>query len=129
MLEGLTVNYEDGEIVFSEGDAAADMYVVRSGAVRITRTGDDGSVVVLATLGEGEFFGEMGLFSPGLRSASATAVGATELAVIDKTAFMGLVRDPVVWEVLAKMSERIRAADEALAEAGIETVQGTERLG
>lgn len=117
MIDGITVSYPDGAVVFRQGDPAAEMYVVRSGSVRITRTGDDGGTCELGLIGPGDFFGEMALFVPGTRSATAVAVGETELDCVDKPTFMALVKDPVVWRILAKMSERVRATDERLADA------------
>lgn len=113
MLSGLVRGYEDGDVIFSQGDAAADMYVVRSGAVRVFRS-RDGADLTLATLGAGEFFGEMALFAPGTRNATAVAVGPTECEVLDKPAFLALIKDPVVWDMLAKMSARMREADETI---------------
>lgn len=113
MLSGICMGFADGDVVFSQGDAAADMYVIRSGKVRIYRT-HDGEEVTLAVLGAEDFFGEMALFTPGSRTATAVAVGDAEVEVVDRPTFMSLIKDPVVWRMLAKMSERVRLADEAL---------------
>lgn len=113
MLSGIRMGFADGDVVFSQGDAAADMYVIRSGKVRIYRT-HDGEETTLAVLGPEDFFGEMALFAPGLRAATAVAVGDTEVEAVDRPTFMSLIKDPVVWRILAKMSERVRTADEAL---------------
>lgn len=111
MLSGFPAFYSDGDVIFAQGDASADMYIIRSGGVRIMREGSSGDVEI-ARLGENDFFGEMGLFSPAPRSATAIAVGETEVDVVDKTTFLSVVQDPVVWQMLEKMSERIRQADE-----------------
>lgn len=119
MLSGICMTFRDGDVVFSQGDAAADMYVIRSGRVRIFRT-HDGDEVTLAVLGPDDFFGEMALFVPGSRAATAVAVGDAEVEVLDRPTFMSLIKDPVVWRILMKMSDRIRAADEALEDAATE---------
>ncbi len=108
MLMGLPVTYQPGDVIFRQGDAAADLYVIRSGSVRITRT--SGSVTeVLAELGSGDFFGEMAIFDPGPRSATATAVGAVELEAVDRPTFVSAMDEPEVQAMLAEMARRIRA--------------------
>jgi CRP-like cAMP-binding protein len=108
-LNGLAMDFADGDIVFLEGDAAADMFVVRSGAVDIVRD-RDGARELLERVGEGGFFGEVALFSPGPRTATAVASGPTRLEVIDLPTFQAFVGDPLVWMICAKLSERLRRA-------------------
>lgn len=121
MLEehGRIKNYKDGEIIFKEGDQGQEMYLVREGKVKIVRTSKE-KPVTLATLGIGEFFGEMALFEDQVRSATAQAVGATELSIIDKETFMSFIKDPVIWTVLEKMSDRIREVDDKLEALSVE---------
>ena len=114
MLSGIPSTHSDGHVFFAQGDSAADLYIVRSGTVRIVRTTDAGEIVELATLGAGEVFGEMGLFAPGPRSATAVASGEVEIEVIDRPAFLASIDDPIVLQILEKMSERLRRMDEML---------------
>ncbi len=121
MLEehGRIKNYKDGEVIFKEGDKGQEMYLVREGKVKIVRTGKE-KPVTLATLGIGEFFGEMALFGDQVRSAAAQAVGDTELSIVDKETFMSFIKDPVIWTVLEKMSDRIREVDDKLEALSVE---------
>ena len=116
MLRGIPAEYEDGEVIFSQDDPAADMYLITSGHVRIIRHGEHGEFE-LAKLGAGEFFGEMALFAPGPRSATARAQGTVEVEVVDRSAFIDSVEDPIVRQILQKMSERLRLMDTAFAVA------------
>lgn len=117
MLEGIPCTYEDGQVIFSQGDPAADMYVIVSGLVRIERE-SGGQSVELAMLGPGEFFGEMGLFAPGPRTASAVAVGDVGVEVIDLATFKTAVPEPTVWRMLSRLSERVRQAYDSMDAAG-----------
>lgn len=110
-LEGIVARFEDGEIIFTEGDAAADMYLVTDGSVEIVRE-RGGSIEVLEVVEPGGFFGEMALFSPGARAATAIARGATEVEVVDLPTFQAFVGDPTVWRICAKLSERCRGASQ-----------------
>jgi CRP-like cAMP-binding protein len=114
-LTGVRTSLADGDVIFEQGESAADMYVVRSGEVLIVRDPQT-QPMVLARIGPGDFFGEMALFSPGVRSATAVAHGATEVEVIDLPTFKAFVGDPVIWNMFARMSERVRRADELLGE-------------
>ena len=74
---------DDGEILFEEGDAADQAYLVMDGNVQIFRkTGN--KEVVLATLGKGDILGEMSLIDNQPRMASARVVGNAKLTVITR---------------------------------------------
>lgn len=124
-LKGIDAVYADGDMVFVEGDAAADMYVVRSGSVEIFRM-RDGVRTVLERVGPGGFFGEMALFSPSVRSASAVACGEVHLEAIDTPTFQAYLGDPLIWSICAKLSERARRATAHLGGGGLDDVIDTE---
>jgi CRP/FNR family cyclic AMP-dependent transcriptional regulator len=67
-----------GEHVFEEGDKGESMFLVNEGKVQIHRNSSNGRVV-LATLGEGDFFGEMAIVHNTKRTATATAMTDTNL--------------------------------------------------
>lgn len=115
MLEehGIVRKYQDGDTIFKQGEKGHEMYIIRSGKVKIFRQ-SDGQKVTLATLKIDDFFGEMALFSGKPRSATAQAIGKTELLAVDKETFLSLIKEPVVWNVLERMSERLRDIDEQL---------------
>jgi CRP/FNR family transcriptional regulator, cyclic AMP receptor protein len=110
---GNVKKFKDKEIIFEESDRGDVMYIVRSGYVRIYRR-RDGQAIEYGIIGPGEFFGEMALFAERTRSASAQAKGETELELIDVDNFIGRVSDPIVWNVIKKLSERIRDIDDRI---------------
>lgn len=110
---GVPRHFEDGQIIFSQGSRGDEMFVVRAGKVRI-HASHDGHDVTLAFLGPHEFFGEMSLLTGETRSASAQAQGPVELTVVDAETFNRLVGDPLVHDMLARMSQRIRDVDREL---------------
>lgn len=63
---------QSGEVVFSEGDIGSSFYVLIAGQVMVQKK-REGEVVVLATLGPGECFGEMALVRNDVRSATVMA--------------------------------------------------------
>lgn len=72
-----------GERIFRVGDFGDAMYFIYKGEVEIV-TADD---VVIATVGEGAFFGEMALLRNGTRNASARATQFCDLYVLKKESF------------------------------------------
>jgi putative ABC transport system ATP-binding protein len=62
-----------GDVVFRQGDRGDLVYVVESGEIEIARTRDDGSTEVVATVTEGNYFGELAPMFGLQRSASARA--------------------------------------------------------
>lgn len=116
MLEehGELKEYSAGENIFIEGDEGKQMFVVQHGAIEIYRE-RDGQHGTLATLKPHEFFGEMAFFGDSTRSASARATEDSEILVIDQATFESFINEPVVWQVLEKMSQRIREVDDKLS--------------
>lgn len=75
--------FNTGDVIFREGEAGSEMYLVRSGSVKISR-GD----TELGQISKGEIFGEMALISDEPRMATAVAEDATVLEVVSKSDFM-----------------------------------------
>jgi CRP-like cAMP-binding protein len=123
-----TRTWADGEVIFEQGDVGTEMYIVNSGRVEIYRT-KGGQELKLATLGPGEYFGEMSLLLGEPRSASARAAGGAELSIIDRDTFMRLsVEHPVIWRLMTEMGERIQDVDSRLDDFVGRSVQASDVL-
>jgi CRP-like cAMP-binding protein len=101
-------SYPDGGVIFIRGDAGDRAYIVRKGLVEIREGGR-----AIESITVGQLFGEMALIDQGPRSASAVAVGPTDVAVIDREAFIRLVRhDPdFALNVMTEIVRRLRAVN------------------
>jgi len=108
-----------GSIIFEEGDYGHEMYIIRSGEIEIYRSRDTGQTI-LAKLKHGDFFGEMAVFTGMTRSASARTLTECELQIVTKGTFDQLVKEPVVWRMLQKMSDRIRDFDDKVEDLLVE---------
>ncbi|MFL6206908.1 MAG: Crp/Fnr family transcriptional regulator [Acidimicrobiales bacterium] len=106
---------EAGEPVFRQGEKGIDLFVIQSGTVEISR-GDGDERVVMATLRQGAFFGEMSVLESMPRDADAVAVTRTELLVISQGGLLiRLRRDPTfAVEMLHQLSGRVRALNQQL---------------
>ncbi len=108
-------DYKDGSIIFEENSIGKEMYIIMSGKVKIIK--EKGTVeTILATLEEGEFFGEMSLFDNNPRSATVKAIGNVKLLQINQKNFLKKIsKDPsLAFRILEKMSQRIRITDETI---------------
>src|ERR1017187_8229170 len=75
----VTRRYSSGEIVFSEGEACAGLYVVEQGNIRIFKISPAGCEQVLSIDGPGSAVAEVPVFDGGNYPASAAAVGDVTL--------------------------------------------------
>ena len=107
--------FKRGHVLFREGEPGKEMYVVQSGKVNITKTVRD-TEKILATLGAGEFFGEMALLNNKPRSAGAVMHEDGKLLVIDPRTFEAMIRGNVEIAVrlIKKLSDRLQDADEQI---------------
>lgn len=110
--------FADGEYIVKQGDEGSDMFVIRSGGVRISRR-VEGQEILLADLERGEFFGEMSLLESLPRDADARALGETRLLVVGTgSLLMRIRRDPsFALEMLHHLSSRIRSLNAQLERA------------
>jgi CRP/FNR family transcriptional regulator, cyclic AMP receptor protein len=104
-----TRRYRRGDLIFRQGDPGDGLHVVLSGRVRIWTTGDGGGEAILATLRPNEFFGALALLDGAPRSASATAIEATETLTVPRERFRQLIddvpaiRDHVILQLTAEV--------------------------
>jgi len=103
-----------GDVLFKDGDPGDEMYLIKSGKIRISKAAGD-IEKTLAILKEGDFFGEMSVIDGSPRSATATALEPTELVIFDREVFMNQVREnPLIEYVLHTLIRRLRETDEQI---------------
>jgi CRP-like cAMP-binding protein len=115
-----------GDVIFEKGDPATNLFVVFSGRVAIVARAADGRESVISVLGPGALFGEMSMFDSGVRSANARALTSAHLIAVEFDDVRELLvhRPEVLWAVVRILSRRLRATDEALADAMFLDVTG-----
>jgi CRP/FNR family transcriptional regulator len=120
------VELDRGAVLFHEGDPGDRLYVIVEGKVKLGRASGDGRENLLAILGPGEMFGELSLFDPGPRNATATAIADTVLIGLgneDLTAWLS-GRPAVARQLLSALARRLRRTNEALADLVFSDVPG-----
>jgi CRP/FNR family transcriptional regulator len=117
--------YEAGQVVFREGDQGDTCFVVKSGAIKISRE-HGGRTIALAELRGGDMFGELSMFGGEVRSATAAALEDTAaIALLAGDVRRLLAGNPeIALKMLETMADRVRATNQRLANQSFQTVAG-----
>jgi hypothetical protein len=111
------VEFAAGAAVFREGDAGGDMFIIESGQIDIVRKvrGDE----PVATLGPGDFFGEMSMLEDQPRFAGAFARTPVRALRIERAAFTDMLKQNVeiAVRIMRKLAARQRRAELRAQEA------------
>ncbi|GAA3604913.1 Crp/Fnr family transcriptional regulator [Marihabitans asiaticum] len=120
------VRMERGDVLFHEGDQGDRLYVITEGKIKLGCTSTDGRENLLAILGPGEMFGELSLFDPGPRTATATAVAETQLIGLGNDQLRTLLQSHprIAATLLASLARRLRRTNENLADLVFTDVPG-----
>ena len=118
-LEPMRTHFTKNSVIFAEGDLGLAMYVIESGSVEI-RKRIGGEETVLATLGKGDFFGEMCMLEEDTpRSATAYAVEDVAAVMIDQSAFTFILKHnpEIAIRMMRKLALRLEHTTHLLEEA------------
>ena len=113
-------------VLFEEGDEPGEFYLVLSGRVAIAQESDDGRESLLAVLGPGELFGEMGFLDGHNRSAQARALEESGVLVVPYAELRLLYENhpTALWSAVQLLARRLRATDQALSDTVFLDVMG-----
>jgi CRP/FNR family cyclic AMP-dependent transcriptional regulator len=112
--------------VMAGGDATDSLYIVLSGRLKVMMSDSEGKEVILAILGPGEFFGEMGLIDDSPRSASVVAMESCELLSVTKRDFKKCLAEnfEMSMAVMRGLVRRLREADRKIGSLALLDVYG-----
>jgi CRP/FNR family transcriptional regulator len=122
----IDVHLDRGERLFTEGDAGDKLYIILTGKIKLSRAAPDGRENLLSVHGPGEMFGELSLFDPTPRTASATAVTDATLAAlthVDLRSWLA-TRPEVAMHMLGALAQRLRRINEIKADLVFTDVPG-----
>ena len=119
-------HWDRGQVIFREGDQGDTCYLLRTGAVVLTREHQDGRMVALAELRAGALFGELAMFRGETRSATAEAIEATTAVALLANDMQRLIRrsPSLALKFLATLAERVSKTNERLLQQSFQTVAG-----
>src|SRR5947208_2237146 len=117
-------SFPAGVRVFHEGDRSDACYLVRTGDLRVTREHSDGRAIALATLGPGDFFGELAMLDGQARSASVETLADAELLALPAADMRRVIaaHGEIAAKLIAALTRRLRETNERVARQSFQTV-------
>lgn len=113
-LSRFSREFPPGATLFREGETGSEMFVIQSGQVQISKRVANGDKV-LATLGPGEFLGEMAILNskPRVATATVTAEAPARVLVIDAQRFEQMIANnrEITLRLIKKLASRLDSAD------------------
>jgi len=109
-------DYEKGQMILLEESTGKTFFIITSGTVKVTRLSDDGREVILALLGESDFFGEMSLLDGEGRSANIVANEDAEVMTLSRRDFLEYLETypKIAIALLEELAVRIRKSDQQI---------------
>ena len=106
--------YEKSQMILLEESQGETFFIIVSGAVKVTRVSDDGREVILAILGESDFFGEMSLLDGEGRSANIVANENAEVLTLSRSDFLDCLETypKIAISLLEELVIRLRKSDQ-----------------
>ena len=107
-------SFHAGQVIFAAGDPGDGFYVVESGSVEISAVVGQNAPRILATIGPGDFFGEMAVLDDAPRSASATAKVDTQAIFLGRDQLLELLehQPQLALTIIREFSVRMRALNQ-----------------
>lgn len=118
--------FRTGVTILSQTDESVDLYLILSGRVKVTLMNEDGREVVLDTLADGDFFGELSVLDNKPRSASITTLSDASMLILTQEALFSTIKNNpgIAINLLAVMAKRLRKADEIIESLAFLDVAG-----
>ena len=100
------IDVPEGTELVRQGEFAYEFFVIEDGRVEVARDGD-----MIATLGPGDFLGEMGIVNRVVRNATVIATSPAKVIVMTEQAFRSMSRGnpDVAGRISAAVEERCQA--------------------
>lgn len=124
---GIEKPYRKGDIILMEDDQTnQSFFLIVKGEVKVVLTAEDGREAILASLKEGDFFGEMALLDGEPRSATVRAVEDSRLFTIRREDFLAAIRKQpdLALTLLGEMSLRLRKSNRQISSLALMSVYG-----
>ena len=118
--------YRRGEEIFREGTPGDRLFVIGAGKVKLGHTAPDGREHLIAILGPGEILGEVSLYDPGPRTATATALAKTVVVELQHTDLLRVLdaRPEISQHLLRSLAIRLRKTNDKISDLIFSDVPG-----
>jgi CRP/FNR family transcriptional regulator/CRP/FNR family cyclic AMP-dependent transcriptional regulator len=118
--------YPKDTVVFFENEEGDAMFMILDGRIKVTILGDDGREIILSVLAPGDFFGEITLLDNEPRSATAIAAEETELLLLHRAEFQGVLAEnsSIGTALIRVLNQRLRRANHQISTLALLDVYG-----
>lgn len=108
--------YKKGQMILLEESMGETFFIITQGAVKVTRLSADGREVILAILGESDFFGEMSLLDGEGRSANIVANEDAKVLTLSRNDFLDCLESypKIAIALLEELATRLRKSDQQI---------------
>ena len=110
------VTVKKGSVILHQEEESFDLYIILAGKVTVSLIHEDGRTVVLDSLQEGDFFGELSVLDRRTRSAMVKAITDVKMLFLPRDKFLRILREnaEIAINLLAVMATRLRKANESI---------------
>jgi len=121
----ITKTYNKGEMIFSTLDISANLWVINTGKVKLSKISPEGKEQILRILDKGDFLGDLSLFSNEQMNSNAFALQKTEICIISGQDIKTIIRKnpEIAIKFLEVYSKRIKASEEMIEQIGIYDIE------
>ncbi|RFM24135.1 MAG: Crp/Fnr family transcriptional regulator [Candidatus Thermochlorobacter aerophilum] len=120
------MTFKKDDVIIFESQEGNSVYVILEGMVKISRTNEEYKEVILAILGEKEFFGEMSVLDGATRSADAVALTRVRVLRIDGKVFLDFIEKypKFALSLLRELVSRLRKTDSQIKSISLDDAVG-----
>jgi CRP/FNR family cyclic AMP-dependent transcriptional regulator len=98
--------YEAGQVILLEGEPCAGLYIVESGWLKAVKIGMDGREQVLQTLGAGDVFNAVSVFTDAPNQATVTALEGSQVWIVRREVLLNMMeKSPALARLLLEQAE------------------------
>lgn len=111
----------EGEQIIREGEVSSNVYLILNGQVCVKVKDNEGKQVYLSTIGEGEIFGEAGIFLKTARTADVVSLGESRIMRLHRKDLLSFIKkDPgtgikVLMIIIYGLLKKLRESNQELA--------------
>ena len=117
--------YKKGETIYIEGELSENLFVINKGKVKISKLSEEGKEQIIRILYEGDFMGELSLFTQSPLMNNAEALEITSVCIVDSKKINELIekRPGISLKIMKELSSRLEKTERLIESLGLGDVE------
>ena len=117
--------YRKGEAIYLEGEPSKNLFVIHRGKVKISKLSEEGKEQIIRILYEGDFMGELSLFTQSPFMNNAEALETTSVCIVDGKKLNELIEKypSISLKIMRELSSRLEKTERLIESIGLGTVE------